>query len=308
MKKSLFPAATLSALSLLLLLLKPEIALAGARDGLNLWAFVVLPTLLPFMLCSTAAAQSGGISLLTAPFSPLLEGVFGLSEAGSYTLLTGLLCGYPMGARTCARFRAQGLLSAPEAKVLLAVSNHPSPMFLLGYVMAGLDSLCPAALFLAAVYLPILPIAILAAKIYRFSPSSAGSKRSPHPSETPGFSFGRDFLDCLEAMEKIGGCILVFSILAAYIWNLSPLPPAANACLLGLTEITTGIHALKAELGGPLLAAAAAAASAFGGLSGVFQTQSVLTKNAGLSIRHYVLWKLIHAGLTGLILTAALLP
>ena len=153
MKKSLFPAATLSALSLLLLLLKPEIALAGARDGLNLWAFVVLPTLLPFMLCSTAAAQSGGISLLTAPFSPLLEGVFGLSEAGSYTLLTGLLCGYPMGARTCARFRAQGLLSAPEAKVLLAVSNHPSPMFLLGYVMAGLDSLCPAALFLAAVYL-----------------------------------------------------------------------------------------------------------------------------------------------------------
>ena len=233
MKKSLFPAATLSALSLLFLLLKPEIALAGARDGLNLWAFVVLPTLLPFMLCSTAAAQSGGISLLTAPFSPLLEGVFGLSEAGSYTLLTGLLCGYPMGARTCARFRAQGLLSAPEAKVLLAVSNHPSPMFLLGYVMAGLASLCPAALFLAAVYLPILPIAVLAAKIYRFSPSSAGSKRSPHPSEAPGFSFGRDFLDCLEAMEKIGGCILVFSILAAYIWNLSPLPPAANACLLG---------------------------------------------------------------------------
>ena len=275
------------------LLCFPALSISGASAGILLWFQKVLPVLLPFILASRLMAASR----LMDRFSPRTCGI-----------LMGFLCGYPMGARTCARFRAQGLLSAPEAKVLLAVSNHPSPMFLLGYVMAGLDSLCPAALFLAAVYLPILPIAVLAAKIYRFSPSSAGSKRSPHPSEAPGFSFGRDFLDCLEAMEKIGGCILVFSILAAYIWNLSPLPPAANACLLGLTEITTGIHALKAELSGPLLAAAAAAASAFGGLSGVFQTQSVLTKNAGLSIRHYVLWKLIHAGLTGLILTAALLP
>ena len=37
--------------------------------------------------------------------------------------------------------------------------------------------------------------------------------------------------------------------------------------------------------------------AAFGGCSGIFQTKSVL-KNAGLSIRHYMLWKLMHSGLS----------
>ena len=39
---------------------------------------------------------------------------------------------------------------------------------------------------------------------------------------------------------------------------------------------------------------------AFGGISGIFQTRSVLTmhsgrKNAGLSIRHYIFWKALHS-------------
>ncbi|HJC46927.1 MAG TPA: nucleoside recognition protein [Candidatus Lachnoclostridium pullistercoris] len=322
MKKSVFPAAVL-----LLFLWKPAVSLAGAKDGLNLWACVVLPTLLPFMLCSGAVAASGGISLLTAPVRPFLRRIFGFSPAGCYVLLTGLLCGYPMGAKTCADFLSRGMISRQEASVLLAVSNHPSPMFLMGYVMAGMEAVCPPALFLAAVYLPVFPAAFLARKLYEKDGTEKKKKEEslsgeplPGPSED-GFSFDRDFMSCLETMIRIGGYILAFSILAAYIRELSPLPPQWNACLLGLTEITTGIHALKSALSRPALAGALAFVSSFGGLSGIFQTKSVLEmperagqppagltaqKNAGLSIRHYVLWKLFHAGLSCLILTVLL--
>ena len=331
MKKSVFPVAVL-----LLLLWKPAVSLAGAKDGLNLWACVVLPTLLPFMLCSAAVVASGGIPLLTAPFAPFLSRFLGISPSGCYVFLSGLLCGYPMGAKTCADFLSRGMISRQEASYLLAISNHPSPMFLLGYVMAGMEALCPVPLFLLSIYLPILPVAFLASRMYGYGMGSGPGRRRgpgrgdhaahgnlpaagspPLTAEPEGFSFDRDFMGCLESMVRIGGYILVFSIMAAYIRELSPLSSRWNACLLGLTEITTGIHALKQSLDGPSLAAALAFTSSFGGLSGLFQTKSVLNlsreplsgeqkKNAGLSIRHYVLWKLIYGGLSSLIVTALL--
>ena len=72
---------------------------------------------------------------------------------------------------------------------------------------------------------------------------------------------------------------------------------------LGFLEITTGIRNIcehASGLSGLLLVIASVS---FGGISGIFQTRSVLStssdrKNAGLSIRHYVLWKLVHASLS----------
>ena len=216
MKKSVFPVAVL-----LLLLWKPAVSLAGAKDGLNLWACVVLPTLLPFMLCSAAVVASGGIPLLTAPFAPFLSRFLGISPSGCYVFLSGLLCGYPMGAKTCADFLSRGMISRQEASYLLAISNHPSPMFLLGYVMAGMEALCPVPLFLLSIYLPILPVAFLASRMYGYGMGS-GPGRGDHAAhgnlpaagspplsaEPEGFSFDRDFMGCLESMVRIGGYIL----------------------------------------------------------------------------------------------------
>ena len=65
--------------------------------------------------------------------------------------------------------------------------------------------------------------------------------------------------------------------------------------------MTTGIEYASRHLSGLPAAVLLLASAAFGGLSGVSQTQAVI-KNAGLSIRHYVRWKLIHASLACAIL------
>lgn len=49
MKKSILPV--IPVLILILLLMRPALAFDGAKSGLLLWFNVVLPTLLPFMLC-----------------------------------------------------------------------------------------------------------------------------------------------------------------------------------------------------------------------------------------------------------------
>ena len=107
-------------------------------------------------------------------------------------------------------------------------------------------------------------------------------------------------MDSCEVMVKIGGYIMLFSILVFYITELPLHNPAGKAALLGFVEITTGIRAISSSI--PSMAGGmwSAAATAFGGLSGIFQTKSVI-KNAGLSIRQYILWKLLHSALAAVI-------
>ena len=92
---------------------------------LLLWFHTVLPTLLPFMLCSSAIVAFGAVPAITRPLAPLFSRL-SLSENGSYALMAGILCGYPMGPKTAADFLAEEEISTEEARYLLAVSAWPS--------------------------------------------------------------------------------------------------------------------------------------------------------------------------------------
>lgn len=303
-------------LMLVLLLAKPDWAFTGAKNGLVLWGMVVLPTLMPFMLCSQAVAGLGAVPLFMKPFRPFFTHILHLSDQGGYVLFSGLLCGYPMGAKTCRDFLEKGWIGKAEARFLFAISNHPSPMFLLGYVMnqlgsvLGLPGNVPSWQILVSLYLPILPIAALANRIYRrneekFLPDCPKEwEASP---DVLSFSLDDAFLSCAETMVKIGGYIMLFSILSLYTAKLSFLSPVVRCGLLGTLEITTGIQTIAHDMTGLPALLLITASAAFGGISGIFQTKSVLCtkKNAGLSIRHYVLWKILHG--TASMITMALL-
>ena len=121
----------LALFSLLFMIFHAGLVTKGAAAGLLLWYSAVVPALFPFMVLSSILSASGGISWLMQPFTVVFR-FCGLSADGWYVLLTGLLCGCPMGAKTCADFLAERRLSSSEAKFLFALCNHPSPMFLAG--------------------------------------------------------------------------------------------------------------------------------------------------------------------------------
>ena len=298
MKRFLRPLGPVFAL--VLLLARPDLSFQGALDGLLLWYRVVLPTLLPFLLCSSLLISWGGVPYLLAPLRPLTSRL-GLSADGAYALLAGLLCGYPMGARTTADLMRRGAISGREGRFLLAACACPSPMFLTGYIQPRLDPSDSFSLFLTAIYLPLILIGlILRPAGRRFAdPESAGA--GPLSFQTDGETppFDLVLMDCLELMARIGGYLMLYSVLAAYAAGL--LPELLRGPVCGLFEMTTGIRQIAETWDGAPQAALIAACAAFGGLSGVSQTNAVI-KNAGLSIRHYVFWKLIHAGLALLIL------
>lgn len=293
-------------LCLCLLLFFPSLSVKGACSGLLLWFNVVLPTLAPFIICTQMITALGGTELLMAPFGPLLKRLFGLSLSGSYVLLCGLLCGYPLGAKMCADFKKRGALSQEEASCLLAICNHPSPMFLLGYVQAALPVRISPAILLSCLYFPILPLSVISRHIYRKKASRGRVLASSGKYQKDRFTVSGSvkklsvedaISSTCETMVIIGGYIMLFSILAAWIQKLPLLPAIPRAFLTGMAEITTGINCLCTWLPPAHTRLPVICATAFGGFSGIFQTKSVI-KDSGLSIFHYIGWKTAHTCLS----------
>lgn len=303
MKKSFF--RLLSVAALILLLLFPATACEGAKNGLVLWGLVVVPALLPFMICSNIIVALHAVNLLIFPVKRILSRFFCLSDAGSYTFISGLLCGYPMGARTCSDFMDNKRITEKEGRYLLAICNHPSPMFLLGYAGGNLPPTVPVWLLLVSVYLPIIPVSIAARSFYGIKEPAQSLPVTRKASK----SFDESLMDSCEVMVKIGGYIMLFSILALYITRIPIDLPRHKAVLQGFVEMTTGIKSVSQAFTGIFGGLWIGAITALGGISGIFQTKSVI-KNAGLSIRHYAAWKVLHSFLTIIffILLARFLP
>lgn len=336
MKKSILPV--IPVLILIFLLMHPAQSFEGAKSGLLLWFNVVLPTLLPFMLCSSLLVAWGGVPLITRPFSPLFK-LLHLSDGGSYALMAGLLCGYPMGAKTTADFLREGKIKANEGKRLLAIAGCPSPMFVAGYVRSHLDGTVPFFLVAFSLYIPVILLGFLVQVFYRDKkkgrnetsviysvkvrhmasrpagiPAGAAEDRTAAdrtvgasmgtPADVPPAKsqpFDEIMMSSLEIMVKIGGYIMLYSILARFICGSGLIPEPVKPLLTGFVEMTTGIDNVSRSLSGLPAALVILFSAAFGGLSGVSQTNTVI-KNAGLSIRHYVLWKLVHASFACFIL------
>ncbi|MDO4324444.1 MAG: nucleoside recognition protein [bacterium] len=309
MKKSLF--SCFSVFFLMSLLFYPQLSFEGAKNGLLLWYQTVVPTLFPFMTASKLAVASGGATLLIRPLYPLCKKLLHLSEEGTYTLFSGLLCGYPMGAKTCSDFLEQGTLSLQEGRFLVAVCNLPSPMFLLGYLSAQAGGELSRAKIFLVVYGPLLPLSAAAWFCYRMYRNSAANPRELrqkstrsaiqkdiHRNLSKSDSIDDIFSDCCLVLLKIGCYMVLFSVMAAF-FSHSSLPPLLKPVAVGLMEMTTGIHTAAILLKKPVSWFFMLLFAVFGGFSGLFQTKSVM-KNAGLSIRHYMGWKMLHTALSAL--------
>ncbi len=69
--------------------------------------------------------------LLFRPFHLL----FGTSFYGSFAVLSGFFCGYPMGAKIIADLLLQGKISLEEASYLLSFCNNASPSFIITFLV-----------------------------------------------------------------------------------------------------------------------------------------------------------------------------
>lgn len=305
MKRKCIPLLLI--LVFLMMLSKPAETFQGASEGLLLWFQTVLPTLLPFLIITNLLVATNTMCYMTQVISPILSPVFQTSSSGTFAIISGFLCGYPMGAKVAADLLKTGKIEKEEASYLLSFCNNTSPMFLMNYVVLqkmGKDSLLIPSLCI--LLLPPFLLSFLFRFFYQKKQNWTNNSLSKHSASETSVSFHFELLDKaimdgFETITKVGGYIILFSVILTLLKELPIENELWNQLLLPSLEITNGISMVSASgLRFSIRYSLILGLVAFGGICAIAQTNCMLN-GTGLSLILYIIQKLITAIVTSLL-------
>lgn len=271
----------------------PLRAVTAAANGLLLWYERVLPSLLPFAILSNILIYSNYLTYLTKYVYPVTRIILPGSETGAFVILSGFLFGFPMGSKNCAELLKCGKISEKEAEILFIITNNISPVFISSFILC--QELKQPSMILLSYLVLYLPPVLLGGLLLPKQTEKQENKAQKTPASKSQMNFkiiDAGIMNGFETLTRLGGYIMLFSMFASML-GLLPLPDTVKVFLTGVTEITNGIHQLSTlSLPEELRYVLAMSFTAFGGLSGIAQTSSMV-KGTSLSMKRYLLFKLI---------------
>ena len=305
------PALTIPILILFFSMLSfPQTVFTGASYGLVLWFRHVLPTLLPYMILINVLICTPALHWICRITSTFLCPLLGTSYYGTFAVLTGFLCGYPMGAKTTSDLLNVNKISRSEASYLLSFCNNTSPAFILSYVVAQNmkeRNLC-IPFFLILTFTPLM-LSFIFRLFYRLPESSCSFPQvTPGSFSNPSESISDSFLDCcilnaFESVTKVGGYMMMFSVLIQLLASVLP-NTIFSLLLYSSLEISTGIRLLfSSALYTTEKIILYAFLTSFGGWCCIAQTYSMISSSQ-LPILPYITAKLVTALVTSLLISA----
>lgn len=300
MKKSIF--FVLSIVLLCYIFLCPQDAVQSSLNGVRLWFYTLLPSLLPFMILSNLLIQWDKLLLILKPLDRFFAHLFGLSSFGGYAMLIGLLCGCPMGAKVTADLYREGKIEMQEADYLLGFANNTSPVFLSGYIYLHiLDGSVPLLQLNIIYYGAILLTSLTFRLAYRrFGSVPSGSVSLSDRSPVFIKCFDAAVMNGFETIARLGGYVILFSIISHGL--LSLLPDSAISCFLApFIEVTSGLEIMKEQLPSThTLPFFTMLFVSFGGISVMAQTKGMLVSTP-LRLRNYIIGKLVNTSYCALL-------
>lgn len=222
------------------LLCFPQEAFQSSASGVTLWFFHVLPSLLPFMIFSDFFIHTGLVSVLLRKIKTVFRFLFGLSMYGSYALLLGLICGYPMGAKLTADLFREGKITKSEAQYLLTFCNNPGPVFISSYILTDTLHLSHASgytffILYLSLYLTSLIFRLILRPDCRDVTVPSDSPSAQTLRHSLSHMVDASIMHAFESVTKLGGYIILFSILASLVVHLTAPVPVLSLFLTGFT-------------------------------------------------------------------------
>lgn len=293
--------------------------LTAAKNGLNLWANSVIPSLFPFFVATELLSSTNITNLLGKFFNKLMKPIFNVRGEGSFAFIMGIISGYPVGAKIACNFRENNICSKSECERLLSFTNNSGPLFIMGTVGIGMygNSTIGLLLFITHI-LACVTVGILFRfwKInedktnYTFNKNNFSNKTVSL--SDLGETLGKAITNSISTVVMIGGFVVLFSVIISILnssnilnllsatlvplLNLFKIPSDFGDCIItSILEITNGINlisniyikniSLNIILSSFFLG--------FGGISILLQVLSITSKT-DLSIKPYIIGKLLH--------------
>ncbi len=120
------------------LLVWPQTAAEGARQGLTACGAVLIPSLFPFLVLSGLVASGGGMSVLTLPAGWLGRFLYRAPGSLGGAVLLSWIGGYPAGAKVLAQLLEEEKITPEDAEMALCFCVNSGPAFMTGVVGTGI--------------------------------------------------------------------------------------------------------------------------------------------------------------------------
>ncbi len=283
----------------LLLFLRPDEASNGIKRGLSICAGTLIPSLFPFMVISEMLVRSGLGRYAARYLERPMQKLFGVSGGGAGALILGILCGFPVGAKTAYSLCLEGDISKKDAESLLTFCNFPSAPFMIFAVGDGLFGSRELGTLL---YISALTGGLLCGIIGgAFGKKRRDTIRSlPAAKSTSSASiFTESVTNAASALISVCAYVTFFtcfvSTACALLGNSNDI---FKAILFSFFELTSGASACAAISNGIYAAILCSAAASWSGISVFFQISSLAP---GISMRPYLISKTFSAPLSALI-------
>ena len=290
------------ALSLMILGLIAAFLIAPARyaksvfEGVSLWAVTVLPATFPFLFLTALFTGTPLFEKLSKKVSPLFMKVFGVSGTGGCAAFLSAVSGYPVGARTLLDLKESGRIAPDESFRLACLVTTSGPGFLVGTVGGAMMGR------------PALGWLMLLCHFVAVWTVCAGMNLIHKPAKRPpaallpvksGNSLYESLHSSVISILCVGGSIALFYAFGQMIADILPssMPPAGEAIVRGLTEMTTGCKLLLTQPT-PFSLGICCFLITFGGACVLFQQLGYLSR-AGVKCLPFLLVKLLQALLAG---------
>ncbi|MGN1410875.1 MAG: hypothetical protein ACI4XJ_11965 [Eubacteriales bacterium] len=282
-------SALVFAVLLFLLLFFEDSASEAAKNALLISVNNVIPPLFAYMVISSVIIE---LDLLEPIYRHIpTDRMFRLPRCTSPVILTGLVCGFPVGAAGTKSLYDSGKISLREASLLVALSSCASPAFLIGSVGRWWgDVRFGAVLYLVSIVTIIVFGAVCGRRMKKGENITVQSvNQSEH-------EVGRNFASsvCGSISRTSAACLNVtayitfFSILRAI---LTELIPPLSLFFAAVLEFSGGAY-MGAVRSGVIGAAASGFAVGFTSLSVFMQTYNI-TSRSSIPLSYFTVSKLI---------------
>lgn len=280
---------------------------------------LILPSLFPFLVLSNLIIGMGYARALGKVCAPLMRRLFNLSGACAGPFLMGIIGGYPIGAKSAVALYESGQCTRGECERMLSFCNNSGPAFILGVVGSGIFSSSKAGILLYAAHvLASVTVGILF-RSYKKDENAALTERRPVLYEQACFAsvFTSSVTHALASIGNISAFVIFFAVAAdllfssgilssfvrAVAWLLSPLgipQSSIERIAVGFLEMTSGLGGLSGAVGN--VGAQLSMAAFMLGWAGVSVHCQVLSflDAGGLSLKPYILGKLLHGVISAL--------
>ena len=308
--------------------------LDAAKNGLILWAIYIVPSMFPFFIATELLSYTNIISFFGKLLNKVMKPIFNLPGSCAFPLIMGFISGYPVGAKIVSNFKKQGICTQIECERLLSFTNNSGPLFIIGTV--GINLFNSQSIGFKLLFVHIIS-SLLVGFLFRFWKNKkedtwfANNKKSkPFKAQQNSITLynlgevlSTSIQSAINSTLIIGGFVIFFSVIVSMLTSsqiinifsnlinpilvLFKIPSfLSKGLIIGLLEVTNGLKSIAIP-GNRISITLCSFLLGLGGLSIFFQILSITSKEK-LSIKPYIIGKILQASFSAIIMWFLLAP